>query len=68
MAYDHDSEIARHIERYGALLAQQVKEAGGWPATFRFPAPTTDTESEALRMFVRELEEAAGGTVKLLQL
>ncbi len=62
---DDDEEIARHIQRYGMLLAQQVEQAGGWPKKFKFPEPVTEAEREALRLFVREVEETTGATVKL---
>jgi hypothetical protein len=62
---DDDTEIARHIERYGLMVAQQVEQAGGWPATFKFPEPVTDAEREALRLFVLEVEQTTGVRVKL---
>jgi hypothetical protein len=65
MAHDDDSEIAQHIERYGALFAQQVERAGGWPKKFTFPEPETDAEREAFRLFAEEVEQTTGVTVKL---
>jgi hypothetical protein len=62
---DDDSEIAGHITCYGALFAEQVKRAGGWPKKFTFPEPTSDTQREAFRLFAEEVEQTTGVTVKV---
>jgi hypothetical protein len=60
-----DEAVARHIEGYGLLLAQQVEKAGGWPEKFRFPEPTTDAERQALRLFMKEVEATTGAAIKI---
>jgi hypothetical protein len=60
MAHDDDSEIAQHIERYGALFAQQVERAGGWPEKFSFPEPADEAQREALRLFTATLGDMTG--------
>jgi hypothetical protein len=60
-----DEAVARHIEGYGLLLAQQVEKAGGWPKKFHFPEPATDAEREALRLFTQEVEATTGVVVKI---
>lgn len=59
-----DDLIAAHLERLSLSLADQAQQAGGWPKSFVFPEPADDTEREALRLFVRELEQATGIAVR----
>lgn len=61
-----DAAIARHIEHYGKLFAEQVERAGGWPAQFTFPEPASDAACEALRLFVEEVELTTGAEMTLV--
>ncbi len=60
-----DETIARHIQGFKLLLAQQVEQAGGWPQVFRFPEPATDAEREALRLFIQVLQTATGAEINI---
>ena len=58
-----DKAIARHIDLYGKLFAEQVEHAGGWPKSFTFPEPASDIERKALRLFIDEVEQTTGAEV-----
>ncbi len=64
---DRDEAIAACITRYGAALAAQVEQAGGWPAKLVLPEPADDIEREAMRLFVDEVEATTGAAVTVRQ-
>jgi hypothetical protein len=56
--------ISLFIHQYADSFAEQVEEAGGWPVSFTFPEPQNDTQREAFRLFIGEIERATGQTVR----
>jgi hypothetical protein len=60
-----DTAIAEHIALYGKLMAEQVERVGGWPATFTFPEPASESERQALRLFIQEVKQTTGADVRL---
>jgi hypothetical protein len=61
-ALDDESRrlILDHMDFLTGKAARQMKAGGGTAKRLHFPAPKTDLEREAMRMFLREVEIASG--------
>ncbi len=46
-------------------MAEQVERAGGWPESVVLPEPRNDIEREALRLFIGEVADTTGATVRI---
>jgi hypothetical protein len=55
--------VAKAVQRYTALLQEEVTKAGGWPKKLRLPEPATLAEREALALFLASLEEQTGAPI-----
>jgi hypothetical protein len=62
--FDLDDESRRliidHIVMLTGEVERQVKATGGVPKILQLPAPKTELEEEAMRMFLRQIEVASG--------
>ena len=54
------TQIIDHMVMLTGEVERQVKATGGIPKILDLPAPKTDVEQEAMRMFMREIEIASG--------
>lgn len=61
-ALDDESRrvILDHMVMLTAEFERQVEATGGIPKVAQLPAPKTDLEKEAMRMFLRQIEIASG--------
>lgn len=60
-----DAVMAVFINKCSAHLEQETKRLGRWPDRLQLPEPRNDMERRALELWIKEIKEATGGTMRL---
>jgi hypothetical protein len=60
-----DAIMAAFIQKCTAQLEEQVQRLGRWPDRLQLPEPGNDIERQALELWIEEIKEATGNTIRL---
>jgi hypothetical protein len=62
LSKDRQKKILAHVEYLTTLVEEQSRKSHGWRG-FGLPKPKDDIEKEAVRLFVKQIEEVTGKPV-----